>query len=55
MVDVERAKSPFKIYEEMYCDKCGDRDGCFGLMSFSTKFRMILDCSSLRNHISKTK
>ena len=74
--------SPFKIYEDIYCNKCEDYRGCLGLidsmtmalqdskpmtgnagfddmiksmggLTFSTRFKMILDCSELRNYISK--
>lgn len=76
--------SPFKTYEEKYCNKCEDYRGCLGLidsmtmmlqdskpmtgnegfdnmvksmggLTFSTRFKMILDCSTLRSSISKIK
>lgn len=76
--------SPFKIYEEKYCNKCEDYRGCLGLidsmtmmiqdakpmtgsegldnmvksmggLTFSTRFKIILDCSNLRSYISKIK
>lgn len=81
-VDIEGNVSPFKIYEEKYCNKCEDYRGCLGLidsmtvmlqdsksktgnegldsmvksiggLTFSARFKMILDCSKLRSYISK--
>ena len=74
--------SPFKIYEDMYCNQCEDHRGCLGLidsmtmaiqesrattgneafdsmiksmggLTFSTRFKIILDCAHLRDIISK--
>ena len=74
--------SPFKIYEDIYCNKCEDHRGCLGLidsmtmalqeskattgneavdgmiknmggLTFSTRFKIILDCAHLRDIISK--
>lgn len=82
--ELKQEPSPFKIYEDMYCNSCGDYRGCLGLidsmtvnlqdskamsgnesldnlvksmggLTFSTRFKIILDCSNLRNHISKIK
>ena len=79
----EESISPFKIYENQYCDKCEDYMGCLGLidsttmalqdsnvstgneafdsmvksmggLTFSARFKMILDCAQLRNMVSKT-
>lgn len=72
--------SPFKIYEEKYCNKCADYRGCIGLidlmsmemqdskksgneafdsamknvgtMTFTTRFKLILDCSNMRNYLN---
>jgi len=84
VINLEDNASPFKIYEEKYCNKCEDYRGCLGLidqmtmelqdsksktgnegldsmvksmggLTFSARFKMILDCSNLRNHISKIK
>lgn len=80
---LEENISPFKIYEERYCNKCEDYRGCLGLidsmtmmlqdskaksgyegldnmvkslggLTFSARFKIILDCSGLRNFIQNT-
>lgn len=71
--------SPFKIYEEKYCNKCADYRGCLGLidsmsmslqdnkksgsealdnmvksfgnMTFTHRFKLILDCMHMRNYL----
>lgn len=84
MIDNIKNESPFKIYEDMYCNMCEDYRGCLGLidsmtmnlqdskqttgnegidnmvksmggLTFSARFKIILDCSNLRNYISKIK
>jgi len=83
-INTEGNASPFKIYEERYCNKCEDYRGCLGLidqmtmelqdtksktgyegldnmvksiggLTFSARFKMILDCSKLRSYISRIK
>jgi len=80
--ELKQEPSPFKIYEERYCNTCNDYLGCIGLidsitmslqdskatlgnesldsliksmggLTFTTRFKIILDCMELRNFISK--
>lgn len=74
----QNLSSPFKIYEEKYCNKCADYRGCIGLidlmsmemqdgkksgneafdnamknvgtMTFTTRFKLILDCAKMRDY-----
>lgn len=82
MVENEES-SPFKIYEEKYCNRCIDYRGCLGLidsmsmelqdskksgseafdsmlksmggMTFTARFKLILDCMRMRDYLDKEK